>query len=182
MADEINVEGLDELRQALQQLPAKLQGKAMQATLAKAAKPIVAAARQLAPVKTGTLRRAIYSFRDRQSTPTREGRLISVRRGKKAQKSNRDAYYWKFIEFGHGPIKSKSGKSLGNVEDGFFGTEVKAVPPRPFLRPAFEANKLKALDIVRTELQGQINKAAQKAYQRSISRLASALRKTTIGI
>lgn len=183
MTEEVQVSGLDELRDVLlRKLPENLRGKALQGALAKAAKPIIATARQLAPSKSGRLRKAIYSFRDRQSTPTRESRLISVRRGKKAQKNNRDAYYWKFVEFGHGPIKAKSGKSLGNQQDGFFGNEVKAVPPRPFMRPAFETNKLKAIDIVKAELAGQIDKVAKKAVQRSATRLGRALRKSTIGL
>ena len=84
-------------------------GKALQGALAKAARPILASARQLAPVKTGRLRSAIYSKRSRFSTPGFERRIIGVRRGKKAQKKDRDAYYWKWIEFGRGVVRRKIG-------------------------------------------------------------------------
>lgn len=178
MADEIRVEGLEELRDVLlKRLPENLQGKALQKALALAAKPIVATAKSLAPVKSGRLKRAIYSFRDRQSTKTREGRLISVKRGKRFQKSDRDAYYWPFIEFGRAVVKAQRGKSLGNEKAGFFGRTVSAVPPKPFMRPAFESNKAKALEIVRTELAGQIDKVAKQAVAKSARRL----RKATIG-
>src|SRR6185369_16797468 len=84
MTETISVDGLDEILDTLKRrLPEKLYGKALQGALSKAAKPIVNAARANAPVRTGRLRKAIYSFRDKQSTRTREARLISVRRGKK---------------------------------------------------------------------------------------------------
>jgi HK97 gp10 family phage protein len=166
---DIRVDGLDEILDMLKKrLPEKLYGKALQGALAKAAKPIVDAARSNAPVRTGRLRKAIYSFRDKQSTRSRESRLISVRRGKKFQKTNRDAYYWKFVEFGHHTRAGKSGTA-------------KVVPPRPFMRPAFEANKLRALQVFQDEVRGQIDKVAQRAAQRSARRLGRGLRKTLTG-
>jgi HK97 gp10 family phage protein len=160
MSEEIKIQGLSELQAALRTLPDKLQRKAVRSALAKAAKPIVAAARQLAPVKSGRMRRAIYSYRDRASTKTYESRLISVKRGKRYQKSDRDAYYWKFVEFGRAAIESE--KTLGNEQSGFFGKRVKAVPPRPFMRPAFEQNKYKALQIVKDELAQAVATLARK--------------------
>ncbi len=178
MADEVRVEGLEELRDTLlKRLPEALQGKALQGALAKAARPIVATAKSLAPTKSGRLKHAIYSARDKSSTKTRESRIIGVRRGRKFQKTDRDAYYWKFIEFGHAAIKTKRAKGLGSEKSGFFGKEVHAVPPKPFMRPAFEQNKLKALEITRAELSGQIDKVSKQAVQKSAVRL----RKATLG-
>ncbi len=179
------VEGLTELRDMLRRkLPEAVQGKALQGALREAAKPIVTEARARAPVKTGRLRKAIYSFRDRASRRTREVRLISVRRGKKFQKSNRDAYYWKWIEFGHGVItlkhrrgggKGKKSRSLGTPAKGFFGKEVKAQPARPFMRPAFEMRKGQALEKFRQSLAAQIDKVAARNLARIRSRLAGKL-------
>lgn len=183
MTEEFRVEGLEDLRDVLlNKLPQSLQGKAMQKTLALAAKPIVATAKSLAPVRSGRLKRAIYSYRDRDSTKTREARLVSVRNGRRFQKSDRDAYYWKFVEFGHASIKAKRTKSLGNETAGFFGKEVTAIPARPFMRPAFEQNKYKAIDIVKTELTGQIDKVAKQAQARSARKLGGKLRQTLTGI
>lgn len=171
MTEELKIAGLDELREVLlRRLPEALQGKALQATLAKAAAPIVKAARGLAPAKTGRLRRAIYSFRDRDSKRTYEARLISVRRGKKLQKSGRDAYYWKFVEFGHMTRR-------GRGKEG----PPRFVPAQPFMRPAFEANKYRALQIVQDELRGQVAKVAKRAQSRSASRLGRGLRHTFTG-
>lgn len=191
MADQIKVEGLEELKDALtRQLPEALQGKALQGALKKAAALIVASARTRAPVDTGRLRRAIYSFRDRDSRKGHEARLISVRSGKRLKKSNRDAYYWKFVEFGHRVAKrgagggeryraaSHGGKLKGSQAGDASG---KVVPPRPFLRPAFEAEKLRALDVFQKELQGEVLKVARRAAQRSQSRLGRKLRRSVTG-
>mgnify|MGYP001231020517 CR=1 FL=1 len=194
MTQTVRVEGLAELRETLmKRLPEALQGKALQGALAQGAKPIVAAARARAPVKTGRLKKAIYSYRNRESRRTYESRLISVRQGRKFQKSGRDAFYWKWIEFGHGVItlqhRRKSGgnkgrlsRSLGTPAKGFFGREIKAAPARPFMRPAFESKKLAALEAIRQSLAGQIEKVATRAMARSRSRLGRALRRTITGL
>jgi HK97 gp10 family phage protein len=182
MADEIQVSGLSELRDTLRnKLPQALQGKALQRALAKAAKPIVDQAKSLAPtrkprgfvgplpaggrVPPGNLRKSIYSFRNRNSTRQSESRLISVRGA---------AWYWKFIEFGRGVVQIEK-VSLGRPGKGFFGKVVKAVPARPFLRPAFEAMKLQALEIFRRSLAPEIEKVAAQARRRGIRRLTKKL-------
>lgn len=179
---EIRVEGLAELERMLKRtLPDRLQGKALQGALAKAARPIVTSARQLAPVKTGRLRSAIYSKRSRFSTPGFERRIIAVRRGKKQQKRDRDAYYWKWIEFGRGVVrrtrKGEEGRVLGTPDKGWFGAEVKAIPARPFMRPAFESNKTQAVEIIRKELAAEIKKVAARQQ----ARVLRSLRKTVTG-
>jgi len=55
------------------------------------------------------------------------------------------------------------------------------VPARPFLRPAFEANKHRALEIIKTELRGQVEKVARRAQARSASRLGRSLRQKITG-
>jgi HK97 gp10 family phage protein len=195
MAEEIRVEGLEELRQFLNKtLPENLRGKALQATLAKAARPIVNTAKQLAPAKSGRLRRAIYSFRDRDSKRDYEARLISVRTGKRYQRTNRDAYYWKWVEFGRGEIVAKGAKLLKvptgtytdirtrQQRDFILVKKVRAIPARPFLRPAFQANKMRALDIIKGDIRNQIEKVAKRAQARSANRLGRALRRSAIGI
>jgi HK97 gp10 family phage protein len=175
MADRIEVSGLTELREALKTLPEALQGKASQIALTKAARPIVRAAQQKAPTRKprgfmgpmrpektkGRLRASIYSFRNRESTKTFESRLIGVK-GR--------AWYWRFIEFGRASISRAKG-SLGTPVKGFFGKVVKAVPARPFLRPAFEENANRAIELYRDALLPAIEKTARKAFQRSQRRL-----------
>lgn len=177
---EVKVEGLAELRDLLQRkLPYEIQTKALQSTLAKAAQPILKDARSRVPVKSGRLRRAIYSFRDKASTKVKAIRLISVRSGRRH--GGKDAFYWKWVEFGRG--ESKVGKkrgaprggaraaSLGTPERGWFGKKVKAVAARPFMRPAFESRKMEALETFRKNMATEIQKTAQRLQSRTVSRI-----------
>jgi HK97 gp10 family phage protein len=165
VTETVQVLGLRELREALlKTVPAHFQGKVLQKALSAGAKPIVRAAKQLAPAgKTGVLRRAIYSYRDkRSSNGSFEQRAVGVRSGKRQQKSNRDAFYWRFIEFGRGAYTSRHGV-LGTEAKGFFGHSVAAVIARPFLRPAFDQNKPQTLEEITKSLAAEIPKAAKKA-------------------
>jgi HK97 gp10 family phage protein len=181
MADQIGVSGLTELKDVLERkLPLALQGKASQRALAKAARPIVRDAQQRAPSRkprgfmgpmpedtdnaAGTLKRSIYSYRNRSSTRTYESRFIGVR-GR--------AFYWHWIEFGRGTI-SKA-KSMGTVVKGFFGKEVKAVPARPFMRPAFESKKMEALEIYRQTLVPEVEKVAAQHRAKTIRRITKSI-------
>lgn len=165
---EIKVEGLRELRQALiTKIPVEMQGKVLQQALSAGTKLIVDEAKARAPVKTGRLFRAIYATRDkRNSNGVYEARVVTVRRGKKYQKSNRDAYYWKFVEFGH-RTGAKKGQYLEKLDGRRSqGRAVKAkgfVQPRPFMRPAFEAQKFNALRAIQTKLSREIERVAKKA-------------------
>lgn len=185
MADQITISGLSELRQTLlKELPEALQGKASQAALAKAARPMVAMARSLAPMQAppagfmgplpqgvkrvglrGLLKKSIYSYRNRNSTRTYESRFIGVRKR---------AFYWRWIEFGRATISRAKG-SFGNDRKGFFGKTVKAVPPKPFLRPAFEAMKMRSIEIYRQSLIPAVNKVSAKARAKTIRQIRKTL-------
>jgi HK97 gp10 family phage protein len=191
MPQQVEIRGMRELKHALLTVvPRHFQGKVLQAALAAGAKPIVATAQQLAAHRTGTLVRAIYSARDAKgSSYGIESRIVGVRAGRKFQKSGKDAFYWRFIEFGRRAVSagtttriSKSGrvrsygtkaKVLGRPGKGFFGKDVKAARPRPFLRPAFDQNKFNAIRQIQFALEREIPKAARKALWRTPSRRSS---------
>jgi len=163
MSEEVKIDGLQELRAALLRLPDQLQTNVLQKALTGAANVIVADARIKAPKDTGTLQRAIFQGKSRKSTRTLAVRQIGVRSGKRERKRGRDAFYWRFIEFGHGEIKLKKDKgSLGRPGIGFFGKIVRAQPARPFLRPAFESKKLQALNVFRLNVMAELAKIAAK--------------------
>lgn len=187
--DEIRVEGLDDLREMLlKRLPQAMQGKALQVALAKAVQPMVKSARAMAPVRSGRLRKAIYTKRSKFSKPGFEARIMAVRHGKRYQKTNKDAYYWKFIEFGHrigargqsvknSVAAGKSGNYLKKTTrpEGAGATSLGVYPARPFMRLAFEINKLKAVEIIRDELAGAIKKVGEQNVARGQRRLRKAL-------
>lgn len=164
MSAEVEVKGLRELRAALVKIiPAEMQGKVLQKALAAGTRVTVKQAKANVPVKTGRLKKAIYAIRDKESKPTFESRVISVKRGKKAQKSNRDAFYWKFVEFGH-RTGARKGEYLRKTTRTSGGVESKGVvDARPFMRPAFDSTKSRALEAITVEMRKQLDKAAAKA-------------------
>ena len=172
---QVEIKGLRELRTALvSTIPANMQGKVLQKALAAGTALTVRQARANAPRKTGRLARAIYAARSKfDSKPTLESRVVGVRRGKKYQKSNKDAYYWKFVEFGHrigtrksGYLAKEHGRSQLERFRGAGGESRGFVPARPFLRPAFEATKQRASLAIRDRLAELLKQAAKRASWR----------------
>ncbi len=169
MPQVVQVYGLKELHKALlKTVPEHFQGRVLQAALSAGARPVVATAKALVPVKTGALRRSIYQTRDkRNSSGIYEQRIVTVRRGKKEQKRSRDGFHWRWIEFGRQAVVATNAKVLGTPQKGFFGKSVALAKPRPFLRPAFAQNKFTALRQIQLSLAKEIPKAARKASWRT---------------
>lgn len=173
MSETIRITGLQELNQALVKLAADVQTKYLRGAVAAGARVIRDAAVRNVPVRSGKLRRAIYSKWIREASgQERQLFLVSVRRGKQFQSRTRqtkrgktvttkdnDAYYWTWIEFGHvaaGPERIRGGSARRERARQSLRTAGRFVPPRPFLRPAFEANKTAAIEAVREELAKRI--------------------------
>jgi len=152
------VEGLKELQNALNQLPKQIQGRPLRSAVSFAAKEIAEKVKDRVGTfsDTGTLEDAIYRYRSRRhSTTGRETFFVGVRQGKKEYKNtvkNRrfgrvgktyktqgEAYYWRFLEFGTAKMAAK-----------------------PFLRPVFDANKKSAVDIIKERLGKSIESQAKK--------------------
>lgn len=171
-----------ELRAALlKTVPENMQGKVLQSALAAGARPVVQRAKALAPAKSGTLRRAIHSRRDkRNSNGVFEQRVVTVYRGKGQQEkgsggrrkegTGRDAWYWRFVEFGRPEVevkhrKGRRGAMRSVLSDGttVFGSSVKAAPAQPFLRPAFTQTHDAQLTGIRTGLSKALDKAVARA-------------------
>lgn len=145
MAEVVRVEGLRELREALMKtIPENMQGKVLQKALSPAANIVVRAARLMAPKDTGRLSRAIFAMRSRRnSNGVFEERIVKVRYGKSQQKKNRDAFYWRFVEFG-----------------------TKFMPAKPFMRPAFDRNRGRLVPVIRDSLAKSLREAARRASWR----------------
>lgn len=153
--------GLDGLLEALKALPPAVTSKnggPARVALAKGARVIRDDARDRAPVgKTGDLKKNIVMKRD--GNPQRSGAnerytvgvrggakkfantKRNVRKGRagKEYKTDGNTYYWRFKEF---------------------GTE--KMPAEPFLRPAFESQKERALAVITDTLAKGIEHAAKK--------------------
>lgn len=173
MVDSVTVEvnGLDQLLRDLKAFPAAVQKRVLKGAAATGASVIRKEAIQRAPVSTGraedghpppgTLKKAIYQARMVQEcTPTREVFKVGVRRGKKAQSvgkkgANLDAYYAKWVEYGHFARvpheMTKTAKAAGRM----LGV-ARWVAPHPFMRPAIAAKQGDALRAMQEYIRNQM--------------------------
>ncbi len=134
----MQVQGLRELEQKLHSLGPQLAKNALRSSVNAAAQVVKKEAQTRVPVDTGRLKRALYVKHIREeSNATQQTFYVSVREGKRYQQKDMDAFYWRFVEF---------------------GTVNK--PPRPFLRPAFEAARERAIERIRDKLAERIERIA----------------------
>jgi HK97 gp10 family phage protein len=141
----IKLEGFAELDRALGQLPKATAKNVLRRVLKKAADPVDQAASEAAPFLTGGLQRSVISG-------TRLTR--SQQRGSFLRTSN---YY----------AEIHVGTSMGRGMFQEFGTFKDN--PQPWFRPAWESNKDRALNIIKVELGGEIEKAA-KRYAKKLAK------------
>lgn len=125
-----------------------------------------------APVHSGRLRDAIYMVRIReQSGKGAEVYRIGVRSGKKQQKNNRDAFYWRWVEEGYwrrGPgsnlRRGKHSIRLQRARDKVSGRATR-VQGQQYLGRAFRDGQATALqrfyDVVEKRIKRE-NKARSK--------------------
>lgn len=150
---------LPNLEAHIKRLGAEFGKKVARPALSAATSVLARYVRSLAPVLkpenqrkgrvAGLLKRSIYSKRSKESTSGREHYFIGVRQGKKAEKKNRNAFYWRFLEGGwmpRGPGKKLTGGNRSRAlqrRRAIAGGAQKV--SYPFIQPAFIAGKEKAL-------------------------------------
>jgi HK97 gp10 family phage protein len=141
----LKVDGLRELQDKLRNLAPNIARNGLRAAVAAGAALIRNEARQKAPKDTGEMARDIMIKRERDSTTYRALYSVFVRTGKKSRLGGKgrnvakDSYYWRFVEFGTAKMAAK-----------------------PFMRPAFESQKEKAVDAIRDKLAARIAEEASK--------------------
>jgi HK97 gp10 family phage protein len=135
---------LKEVVNKLEAMEKKIQRKAVRTAAKSAAKVLLEEAKARVPVKTGNLKKSLGI-----NTRTKKGNIIvyvSPREGKKAKY---DGFYGRFVELGHilrEKGKGRNGKVIGHV------------PPKPFLRPAFETKGEEAIKVFVKTLKEEVNK------------------------
>lgn len=144
MADLRHVEGLRELVRALEDLPRKVATNGLRKAVSTGAALVRDEAKSRAPVDTGEMRRDIMIKRARTADGMIATYEVFVRTGKKSRMAGRrrnvarDSYYWRFVEFGTSKMAA-----------------------RPFMRPAFEAKKVEAVDLIKQTLREKIAEATR---------------------
>jgi len=148
----VQIEGLRELEQALGELPKATARNVLRRVLMKRAQPIVDTARQLVPVDSGQLRDSIAVSTKLGTKAGKSGFAAAMRAGlgkEAAVQAMRDARraargQGSFAEVYVGPGR------LPHAHMVEFGTS--KMTPRPYWRPAFDANKDGILDGIKEDL------------------------------
>lgn len=133
--------GWRELEAKMKQLGPKITTRAVRYALVKGAQVVRDEAKKQAPMATGTLRKAIYVKKQNKENPFKENVILGVRHGRKMWKKkkeggfnkSKDAFYWKWHEFGTNKMKET-----------------------PFMRPAFESKKMEAYNKIKSVLTQKI--------------------------
>lgn len=137
----VKVDGLRELGERMKGLKEDVNTRIARAATAAGAVVIRNAAQQKVPVDTGNLKKNIIVKRlpKGESSLTSE-HIVTVRQGKLTKKQKdkglQDAYYGKFVEYGTAKM-----------------------PARPYMRPAFDQNKEKAVQAIKDRIEKRLNKA-----------------------
>jgi hypothetical protein len=193
MADLKYVTGMDALKAALLQLPTKIGQNVLRGAASRGAEVIKAQVIRNAPVLqgvdrhnpphvTGLLKAAVYKKHiPEESNDLLETFYVGVREGKQTGKFKYavktsagmalvDAYYWKWIEFGHfyvpprpiNPTTGKAVKQLWHREHTRATGAAVWVSEKPFLRPAYFSKSAEALQVMVDYMNERIRKEAQK--------------------
>lgn len=145
----VRIEGLAELDRALGELPKSTARNVLRRTLLKAGQPMAETMKSMAPDDPETggsdLRSSIAV-----------GTKLSARQAKlhRRETKNDRAFAEAFV--GPGPDPAAWNQEFGNVNHG----------PQSFARPAWDAHKTEALDIIGRETWGEIEKAAKRLARR----------------
>lgn len=118
----------------------------------------------LANKKTGVLYENIIIKRVEEESDgaRRQTYLVTVRSGKYG--SDGDAFYWRFVEFGHRFVRPNPNKYKGRKKAKWAAHRQAAqleygsakAPAYPFMRPAYESKKAEAAGAVQAELSRKI--------------------------
>ncbi len=133
----IKIEGLSELRAALEQLPKATSKSVMRKVLMVRAKTIAAAAKSLVPVKSGELRDSI---------------VASTKLSKSQRREAEETASYVEVYAGAGPLPHAHLVEFGSVNN----------QPQPYMRPAWDTHKGTLLDSLKEDLWTDIQKAVDK--------------------
>lgn len=142
MRHTVDLVGMKELEKALGELPKATRRRTALNALRKGGEPIARAARAMAPVDKGNMREGINVM----------ATLASSQAGDKGQFADVEMYV--------GPAQHPQAITQ---EFGTFNQ-----PAQPFMRPAWEQQKMNALDLIGAELGNEILKTANRVNKKAL--------------
>lgn len=142
----VRIEGLKELDRALSQLPKATAKNVLRRTAIRALAPVIADAKLRVPVDEGDLRDSLK---------------VAGKLSKRQQRKNAKA-----VAEGKAAVQLYAGPAaLPHAHLVEFGTS--HMPPQPFMRPAWDANKMKVLELIRLDLGNEIERAAARLARKA---------------
>ena len=139
MASTIKVHGLQELNKKLKRMPIALANKHLNRATSQAATLVQKSAKTKVPVLTGTILRNIKKRKQRTRNKFNATTGVGVISDRSGRGTGTDAFYWTFVEFGTSKMAAQ-----------------------PFIRPAFEENKQRAVNKIKDVLVKAIEREARK--------------------
>lgn len=144
---EVKLTGFKELSQALKELGPRVARNSLRRAVSSGAAVVRNEARRRARKDTGEMAKDVQIKRERDTKGAMSATYsVFVRSGKKSRLSGKsrdvqkDSFYWRFLEFG-----------------------TSKMPAHPFMRPAFEAKRMQALEAIQAKLDEGVQKAAAEA-------------------
>lgn len=165
----VRVDGLKELEEALKELPKATGKNVIKRALTNAAQPFVDQAQALAPVFHGFLKRGITKSKVVMTSGSAGKKAFAEALAKGASRKEAGA-----------AAHAANAEATGNVTSGLIvigpGRHPQAIfqefgtahhPPHPYMRPAWEENKVPAIETIREELWSEIKKAADRLARKT---------------
>lgn len=138
MSVTMEIKGLEKFRKGLQDLPAKVAKLAMMKAVKYAAFILEEEIKQRAPVDTGALKDSIVS-KGKTISPWEVSYQVQTVTN---SHSKHAAWYAPLVEYGHSYVIKRGKKVVAHGK----------VPPRPFFRPAFDAQKENMQEVMVKEI------------------------------
>jgi len=160
-----DIQGFAELEKALDNLSKSAGKGVLRRSLKKAAQPTADIAASLAPKKTGALAKSIIV-----------GTKLDGRQAKIHRKMFRDDKSAVTMFVGPSYLLGAKGRHGHLVEFGtapfinggrFAGTQNPGTPAQPFMRPAFESDKMAMLERLKSELWSELEKSLIRAEKKA---------------
>lgn len=166
----VRIEGLSELEEALKELPKATGKNVIRRALTTAAQPMIEAARQMAPRRTGALKRGMAVSRVKFSSGSAGKRAFAEAMAKGASRAEagraaREANAEASEDVTSGLIVLGPGRHPQAIFQEF-GTSHHA--PHPFMRPAWEEGKMQALQTIKEALRSEIDKAVARIAKKAL--------------
>ena len=171
----MKVEGLSDLEDALKELPKATAKNCIRRALLLAAVPIEQEATNLIRVRRVKPQIATAKIKFTSGDAGKRAFAEAMARGATRLEAGQAAHEANAAATGEDNSGITSGvTAVGPTKRAFYGFEFGTIhlAPRPFMRPAWDDNKLQVLDIIKTELKDQIEKARIRIVKKQLRLLA----------